>query len=165
MVNNMAFENVDVSSLKGALAQCKNSLNHSATDELIDNMINVSIWQSLAQASIRIALKKLGKEKYKSLEDKINSYDTIASYIAGYKLLQEENEKSEEQYLYLSDNLYYTETYTTTSTANDGTTSTETHTRTVKNTDVELEMFNIRKKIEENKKTMDKLENKVSNSI
>ena len=42
----MAFENVDVSSLRNALTQCKNSINHSTTDELINNISKYQIKNS-----------------------------------------------------------------------------------------------------------------------
>ena len=147
----MAFENVDVSSLRNALTQCKNSINHSTTDELINNISN--------------ALTKFGNERYKNLEDKINSYFTVVSYIEKYQNLQKENVSLENQYSSLSNRLYYTETYTTTSTASDGTVSTETHTRRVKDRWVESQMSNVRKKINDNKEEMENLKNRVSNSI
>lgn len=165
MVNNMAFENVDVSSLRNALTQCKNSINHSTTDELMNNISNASVWQTSAQTNLKNALTKFGNERYKNLEDKINSYFTIVSYIEKYQNLQKENVSLENQYSSLSNRLYYTETYTTTSTASDGTVSTETHTRRVKDRWVESQMSNVRKKINDNKEEMENLKNRVSNSI
>ena len=69
----MAFENVDVSSLRNALTQCKNSINHSTTNELMNNISNTSVWQASDQANLKKALTKLENERYKNLEDKINS--------------------------------------------------------------------------------------------
>ena len=54
----MAFENVDVSSLRNALTQCKNSINHSTTNELMNNISNTSVWQASAQANLKKALTK-----------------------------------------------------------------------------------------------------------
>lgn len=165
MVNNMAFENVDVSSLRSALTQCKNSINHSTTDELMNNVSNASVWQTSAQTNLKNALTKFGNERYKNLENKINSYFTIVSYIEKYQNLQKENVSLENQYSSLSNRLYYTETYTTTHTASDGTKTTETHSRRVKDRGVEAQMSNIRKKINDNKEEMENLKNRVSNSI
>lgn len=55
----MAFENVNASSLKSALTQCKNSINHSITDSLISDVSNSSIWQCDSQKTLKDALTKL----------------------------------------------------------------------------------------------------------
>lgn len=160
----MAFESVNVASLRNALTQCKNTIDHSTTDGLINSVSNTSVWQTLAQPNLKNALVKIKEERYRDLESKINEYFAIASYIESYQTLQKENEMLEEKYVSLSTRLYYTETYTTTSTESDGTTST-THTRQVKDKAVETEMNEILKKINKNKEEMEELEEKVSNSI
>lgn len=160
----MAFESVNVASLRNALTQCKNTIDHSTTDGLINSVSNTSVWQTLAQPNLKNALVKIKEERYRDLESKINEYFAIASYIESYQTLQKENEMLEEKYVSLSTRLYYTETYTTTNTESDGTTST-THTRQVKDKAVETEMNEILKKINKNKEEMEELEEKVSNSI
>lgn len=160
----MAFESVNVASLRNALTQCKNTIDHSTTDGLINSVSNTSVWQTSAQSILKNALVKIKEERYRDLESKINEYFAIASYIESYQTLQKENEMLEEKYVSLSTRLYYTETYTTTSTESDGTTST-THTRQVKDKAVETEMNEILKKINKNKEEMEELEEKVSNSI
>lgn len=160
----MAFESVNVASLRNALTQCKNTIDHSTTDGLINSVSNTSVWQTSAQSILKNALVKIKEERYRDLESKINEYFAIASYIESYQTLQKENEMLEERYVSLSTRLYYTETYTTTSTESDGTTST-THTRQVKDKAVETEMNEILKKINKNKEEMEELEEKVSNSI
>lgn len=161
----MAFESVSVPSLRSALTQCKNTLNHSKTDELINNISNTSVWQTTAQPNLKKALTKLKDERYKELESKISSYFTIASYIERYQFLQKENERLESEYASLSARLYYEETYTSTSTASDGTRTTSTYTRMVKDLAVEAAMASIRRQIEENKQEMEEIVVKVSNSI
>ena len=160
----MAFESVNVASLRNALTQCKNTIDHSTTDGLINSVSNTSVWQTSAQSILKNALVKIKEERYRDLESKINEYFAISSYIESYQTLQKENEMLEEKYVSLSTRLYYTETYTTTSTESDGTTST-THTRQVKDKAVETEMNEILKKINKNKEEMEELEEKVSNSI
>ena len=59
----MAFENVNVSSLKSALTQCKNSINHSMSDELINNISNTSVWQTSAQINLKNALTNFKNER------------------------------------------------------------------------------------------------------
>lgn len=152
MVNSMAFENVNVSSLRNALTQCKNSINHNTTDELINSISNASVWQTSAQTTLKSALTKISNERYKNLENKINSYFDIVSYIEKYQNLQKENVPLEKQYSSLSKRLYYT-------------VRTEKHTRRVKDTNVERQMLNVRKKINDNKEEMENLKSRVSNSI
>lgn len=161
----MAFENVDVSSLRNALTQCKDSLNYKTTDELINSISNTSIWQSLAQKNLKNALTKLSNERYKKLEDKINSYFDVVSYIEKYQNLRKENLNLEAEYSSLSNHLYYEEEYTTTNRGKNNELITETHSRTVKNTDVERQIVNIQTKISNNKEEMEILENRVANSI
>lgn len=165
MVYNMAFENVDVSNLRNALTQCKDSINHSITDELIDNISNTSIWQTSAQTNLKNALVNFRNERYKNLENKINDYINIISDIEKYQKMQKENKSLADQYSSLSNSLYYTETYTTTSTASNGKVSTETHSRRVKDREVEAKMSNLQKIIDDNKVKMEDIKNRVSNSI
>jgi len=161
----MAFESVNVSSLRSALMQCKNSINHSTTNNLISSISNPNVWQSSSQTNLKNALTKLENERYKDLENKIDSYLVVVSYIERYKNLQSENSSLENQYNSLSHRLYYTETYTTTSTDSEGNVHTHYHQRTVKNYHVESQMHNIRNRINQNKNEMSCLESRVSNSI
>ena len=161
----MAFESVNVSSLRSALMQCKNSINHSTTNNLISNISNPNVWQASSQTTLKNALTKLENERYKDLENKIDSYLVVVSYIERYKNLQSENNSLENQYNSLSHRLYYTETYTTTYTDSDGIEHTDYHQRTVKDYYVESQMHNVRNRINQNKNEMASLESRVSNSI
>lgn len=161
----MAFENVNVTSLRNALNQCKNSINHSTTDELIESISNTSVWQSSAQNTLKKALTKLDNERYKDLENKIDKYLELVDYIEKYKTLEQENKDLQKQYQNLSSRLYYTQTDTLVTVLADGTEVEEKTTRQVKNTSVEYQMSNINKKINENKEKMENYKNKVSNSI
>lgn len=102
MVNNMAFENINVSYLREALTQCKDSINHESTDQLIYDVSDTSIWQTDAQANLIKALTKLTTERYKELEDKINSYFIIVEKIEKYQELQIENRELNQQLSYLN---------------------------------------------------------------
>lgn len=102
MVNNMAFENINVSYLREALTQCKDSINHESTDQLIYDVSDTSIWQTDAQANLIKALTKLTTERYKELEDKINSYFIIVEKIEKYQELQIENRELNQQFSYLN---------------------------------------------------------------
>lgn len=161
----MAFENINVTSLKNALLQCKNSIDYSTTDEVIQNISSSTVWQSDAKNKLRETLGRLKNEKYKDLENLLNDYLYAVSYIDEYQELERENKSLEIEYSNLQDRLYYTEEYTTSTTSSDGTVETETHTRTVKDYSVELKMNNVRETINNNNEKMSYLENKVSNLI
>lgn len=161
----MAFENVNVSSLKNALTQCKNSIDHSTTDELINNISNASVWQTSAQTNLKNALTKFGNERYKNLEDKINSYFDVVSYIEEYQTLQEENISLENQYSSLTSRLYYTEKTNIMNENGNKTMKKGVYLERVKDVNVENQMFDIRRRINNNKEKMENLKNKVSNSI
>lgn len=98
----MAFENINVSYLREALTQCKDSINHESTDQLIYDVSDTSIWQTDAQANLIKALTKLTTERYKELEDKINSYFIIVEKIEKYQELQIENRELNQQFSYLN---------------------------------------------------------------
>lgn len=161
----MAFENINVTSLKNALLQCKNSIDYSTTDEVIQNISSSTVWQSDTKNKLRETLGRLKNEKYKDLENLLNDYLYAVSYIDEYQELERENKSLEIEYSNLQDRLYYTEEYTTSTTSSDGTVETETHTRTVKDYSVELKMNNVRETINNNNEKMSYLENKVSNLI
>ena len=55
----MAFESVDVGSLQSALSACKDSINHSTTDNLIGKVSNSSIWECDARSSLKDGLSRL----------------------------------------------------------------------------------------------------------
>ena len=161
----MAFENVDVSSLKNALTQCKNSINHSTTDELLNNVSNSSIWKTSSQTNLKNSLSKFKNERYKNLEDKIDSYFNIVSYIEKYQNLQKENINLENQYSSLSNKLYYTDTKPSIIKNGRVAIDSSSSSNLIKDSYVEAQMSDLRKKINNNKEEMEYLKNKVSNSI
>lgn len=161
----MAFENVNVTSLRNALTQCKNAINHSTTNRLINNISNTSVWQSSAQSNLRNALTKLENERYNMLEHTINNYLKIVSIIEEYKKLEKKNVSLKNQYSSLSNKLYRTETYTTTIRGSNGTVKTETNSRKVKDSKVDSQMYSIKREINNNKEEMEVLKNRISNSI
>jgi hypothetical protein len=161
----MAFETVDVSSLKNSINSCKNSINHKTTDSLIESVSNNAVWQTDAKNNLKKSLERLNNERYNPLEQKLESYLAIASMIEEYQSLVKENDSLEKQYSSLQSRLYYTEYYTTTSTDSEGNTHQESHSRTVKDYGVERQMIDVRRQINENKSRMEILQNNVSNLI
>lgn len=102
----MAFENIDVGKLRSALNECKSSLNYSASKSLVGSIANSSIWQSSAQGNLKNALSKLTDERYKELEDKIDSYLGVTSLIEKYKDLEKKNNNLQSEIDNLYKNLY-----------------------------------------------------------
>lgn len=161
----MAFENVNVDSLRNALNSCKNAINHSISENLIGNIEESSNWVSSAKHNLNKSLNTLTNERYKSLEQLIDKYLEVTNYIGEYKQLEQENKELSQQYNNLSSRLYYTEYYTETSTDIEGNTISITKSRRVKDYGVERQMININQKIIENKEKMENLNTKVRNSI
>ena len=157
MVFNMAFEYVDTSSLRNALTACKESIDYKSTNKLISDISKNNVWQTESKDVLSKALQKLKDKRYKELEDKINNYLSLVTYIEKYQSLASENKSLENEYSSLSSKLYYTETYTD----SNGSTITETK----KDLSVQSQMNSIRSQINKNKDEMKTLENKVSSSI
>lgn len=159
------FDNVDVSSLNNALNQCQNAIDHKRVDELINDISNPSVWKSQSQSKLNDALTKLCNYRYKELEDKIDSYFSIVSYIAEYQEMEKENKRLKSQLKELYTRLYYDETYTELITQSDGTLKEEERTRRVIDSTVDHQIKISHQKIAENKIKMAELIIKIENSI
>lgn len=159
------FDNVDVSNLNNALNQCKNAIDHKRVDELINDISNPSVWKSQSQSKLNDALTKLCNYRYKELEDKIDSYFSIVSYIAEYQEMEKENKRLKSQLKELYTRLYYDETYTELITQSDGTLKEEERTRRVIDSTVDHQIKISHQKIAENKIKMAELIIKIENSI
>ena len=159
------FDNVDVSSLNNALNQCKNAIDHKRVDELINDISNPSVWKSQSQSKLNDALTKLCNYRYKELEDKIDSYFSIVSYIAEYQEMEKENKRLKSQLKELYTRLYYDETYTELITQSDGTLKEEERTRRAIDSTVDHQIKISHQKIAENKIKMAELIIKIENSI
>ena len=159
------FDNDDVTSLNNALNQCKNAIDHKRVDELINDISNPSVWKSQSQSKLNDALTKLCNYRYKELEDKIDSYFSIVSYIAEYQEMEKENKRLKSQLKELYTRLYYDETYTELITQSDGTLKEEERTRRVIDSTVDHQIKISHQKIAENKIKMAELIIKIENSI
>lgn len=160
----MAFESVDVTSLRNSINSCKASLNHSASQNLITSLSS-SIWQAGAKQVLINALDKLNNERYKKLEDTLDTYLTIADKIQNYKNLEQQNRNLRNEISSLQGRLWYTEYYTEYYTDYLGRTYSEEHSRRVKDYGVENQINNNYSRINSNNNTMERLKNEVSNLI
>ncbi len=106
----MAFENVNVTSLRNALNNCEDRINYSRSKELINNISNPNVWQSDSQPILKEALQKLINVRYKDLEGKLEDYKLACNYIEEYQELAKQNQnllatnKSLQRDLYNDDN-------------------------------------------------------------
>ncbi|MBR3523098.1 MAG: hypothetical protein IKN87_00210 [Bacilli bacterium] len=100
----MAFENVDVGSLRSSLNSCKNTINYSAGKEFMSSASG--IWQGDAKDNLMRALDKLYNEKYKKLEEKIDYFLGVVGQIENYKRLEGEKAQLASEIEALKPNLY-----------------------------------------------------------
>lgn len=107
----MAFESVDVGSLQSALSACKDSINHSTTDNLIGKVSNSSIWECDARSSLKDGLSRLVGIRYAELQSKIDNGFAVCSLISEYKQLEEENERLVKEYNELNKKLWVEKTW------------------------------------------------------
>lgn len=161
----MAFENIDVSSLKSALNSCKNSLNNNISRELKTNVMNSDIWHCDSRKNLKGSLDRL-EGLYGDLNGKIDQYLSLANEIEKYKNLVATNNDLNNQYNDLSGRLWKKEKfenhYYEVST---GTWEPFMDTRKVKDINVENQMNNIKNQIEDNKISMQSISNNVANSL
>ena len=101
----MAFEDVNVGSLRSSLSACKNSLSYSAGKEFMSSAGN--IWQGDAKNNLIKNLDKLYNEKYKDLEDLLNKYLGVCDQIECYKQLESEKNQLANEIEALKPKLYY----------------------------------------------------------
>ena len=106
----MAFENVNVVSLRNALVTCEDRINYSRSKALINEISNPNVWQSDLQPILKEALEKLINVRYKDLEGKLEDYKLACNYIEEYQELAKQNQnllatnKSLQRDLYNDDN-------------------------------------------------------------
>lgn len=161
----MAFENVNVTSLRNAINSCKKSLDKTTIQEITNNISNSNVWTSDAQSNLKNALNKLSNTRYKALEDKLNEYLKIADYIEEYQILNSSNSSLLSKSNSLSKRLYYTESYFVDEVDEEGNTIQKECTRTVKDYSIQRQLNSIQTQINDNKDTMEKLKNNISNSL
>lgn len=102
----MAFESINVNSLRSALNNCKRSLNYDTTKTLKNNIASSNVWQSDAKTNLNNALITLTDVKYKELESKITDYLNVVTKIENYKRLEESVKNLRRDIRSLSENLY-----------------------------------------------------------
>lgn len=91
----MAFENINVISLKNAINSCMNSINYNSSKEIINKISGSDIWNTESKKNFERALTKLINIRYLELENKLKNYLKIADKIEEYQKLSSVNASSQ----------------------------------------------------------------------
>lgn len=161
----MAFENINVASLKNALITCKDSIKFSETNEILENISSNNIWDAKAKNNLKKALSILKNERFKKLENLLNKYLDVTNDLEKYKQIQSENEELLAKYNYLGTQLYKNETYKEYTINFMGKKFLQNKNKTVIDYNVQNQMNAINRTINENEEKLKNLEIKIKNSI
>lgn len=161
----MAFQNIDIQSLKYALNSCKNSINRSISNNLSNSILNNDIWYCNSRNNLKKAIDR-NIDLYTDLETKIDEYLQVANKIEEYKNLEAENSNLQKQYSDLEPGLWKKEKYTRWFYNEELQKWDSTpDVRTVKDLQVESNMNRIQSEINNNNEQMNGLENLIKNMV
>ena len=161
----MAFENVNVASLRSAITSCKNSINYNNSLNCLEFFSDNNSWNTKSKNKLNIAMNNLINESYNNLEETLEQFLKLADLISKYKMKELMIESSEKRILELEPRLYYEDSFPVTTTDEYGNVIVGTETRTVKNNDVEAQISNLKYEINSAKQEMIRLENEIRNSF
>lgn len=91
----MAFENINVISLKNEINSCMNSINYNSSKEILNKISGSDIWNTESKKNFERALTKLINIRYLGLENKLKNYLKIADKIEEYQKLSSVNASSQ----------------------------------------------------------------------
>lgn len=94
------FNDVNTQQLTNAISNCKNTVNYSKLNEILQ--ISDNTWQALSKKKLQDAVKKL-TEKYDDLTNKLEFYTQIISLIGNYKSISDETKNYEEELNFVSE--------------------------------------------------------------
>lgn len=86
----MAYENINVNSLRNSIRQCINSLDYSESKEILSSAKNPGVWNTSSRNTLTNALDKLVDNRYKDLEKTLKAYLKIADKIEEYQKMQKQ---------------------------------------------------------------------------
>lgn len=154
----MAFENVDADSLKSAVNSCIDVIKYDQSLQLIQKVSDNNVWNTESRTHLKNALIKLTDTRYKELESKLDTAKQVALLIEEYKRLENDNKSYRSRISALEQNLYRTESYISGyEEDSNGNRHEIWSTRTVIDPDVEREINELKRKIEENKNRMEQI--------
>ena len=161
----MAFENVNVYALRNSLISARDSLNHSQSDTLVNDIMKTEVWYSDSRNTLRGGIEKIINAN-NDLEALLNRYINVTYKIEEYKNLQNRNSELRGEYHSIEPNLYHDEEYDETS--YDPITKTyitNTYSRRVMDYGIANRMDAINHEIEQNNRRMESIYNEVNNSV
>ena len=161
----MAFENVNVYALRNSLISARDSLNHSQSDTLVNDIMKTEVWYSDSRNTLRGGIEKIINAN-NDLEALLNRYINVTYKIEEYKNLQNRNSELRGEYHSIEPRLYYDEEYEETS--YDPITKTyitNTYSRRVMDYGIANRMDAINHEIEQNNRRMESIYNEVNNSV
>lgn len=92
----MGLDNINASSLRSAIAQCKSSLNYSNENQILSEIANESIWKCNSKSTLSKGIKDLIKEIDK-LKVELDSCNVLADYVDQYQKYESENASLKKQ--------------------------------------------------------------------
>lgn len=160
----MAFESINVVSLRQSLYNCKNSLDYKFSNNFISSLYGDS-WISGSKQHLIQAIEKLTNERYLELLQKIDTYLSATNLIEEYQNLNQKNIEAAARISQLEPHLWRSEKYTESHLKADGTYEYIDHWHNVEDIGVKNEISSLRNQIDSNSSQMDVLQSRVSNLI
>lgn len=160
----MLFESINVSSLRQSLYDCKNSLNHNYSDELINHLAGDS-WISDTKQHLISSIEVLTTERYYSLNQKIDTYLKATDMIEEYQDLNRKNNEANNKISELEPQLWKSEKYTEKHLKSNGTYEYIDYWEDVEDMDVKNKIESLKSEISSNTSQMDVLKSRISDLI
>lgn len=82
----MAYENINVASLRSSINNCLSTINYSRINQMVNQISSDDVWSTNSKNNFKIALDKL-IERNKNLENELKKYLTVANLIEEYQKL------------------------------------------------------------------------------
>lgn len=101
----MACENINVDMLSSAVNNCLSSIDYSISKEILIEINNSSIWNCASRDNFKKSVEKLTGEKFKMLEEKLNTIKKVIPLIEEYQKLKMMNIDNQSKLLEIDNTL------------------------------------------------------------
>lgn len=89
----MAYENINVTSLRSSINSCLNSINYTKINQIINQISSNDIWNADSKSTFKNALEKL-IDRNEQLEKELKNYLNVVNLIEEYQKLDTKNVNS-----------------------------------------------------------------------
>lgn len=89
----MAYENINVTSLRSSINSCLNSINYTKINQIINQISSNDIWNADSKSTFKNALEKL-IDRNEQLEKELKNYLNVVNLIEQYQKLDTKNVNS-----------------------------------------------------------------------